>query len=335
MSISPIINLQKYLFFDKLIDVPELVSKIILSWQEFGIVDLRTKEGQSFAECGLYDLLDSVCATAGIEKSSIKLMNNNWTENHNEYEIQKAPFSYEILHFNKSNPGPFDYVGDKFYGIFIGRANTPRIKAIIQSHKRFIPAVRSFNDGMESESNRAILNSLIVDNECLKSEALIATKKHSDIGSTLNPPIVPPLNSVGSHWQLAYSKIVLEIVLETTDWPGSFHITEKVCRPIYYKRPFILIGAKGFMSRLRDLGFKTFEDIIPNYYENFDYCVEQAFRCLDDIYAKNAYGFNGQQRLLDDCKEDIEHNYELLIKLSNQHLKSFNELGGLSYFGPQ
>jgi len=331
---NQVINLQKYLFFDKLIYVPELVSKIILSWQEFGVVDLRTKEGQSFAECGLYDLLDSVCATVGIEKSSIKLMNNNWTENHDEYEIQKAPFSYEISHFNKPNPGPFDYVGDKFYGIFIGRANSPRIKATVQSHKRFIPALRSFNDGMESESNRAILNSLIINDECLRSEALTATKKHSDIGGALNPPIVPPLNSVGSHWQSAYSKIVLEIVLETTDWPGSFHITEKVCRPIYHKRPFILIGARGFMSRLRDLGFKTFEDIIPNYYENFDYCVEQAFECLDKTYAKNFYGSHPHQ-MLDDCKEDVEHNYELLIKLSNQHLKSFNELGGLSYFGPQ
>lgn len=334
MTIPSIINLQKYLYFDKLVDVPELVSRIILSWQEFGMVDLRTKEGQSFAECGLYDLLDSVCATVGIEKSSIRLMNNNWTETHSEYKIQRAPFSYEIMHFNKPNTGPFDYTGDKFYGIFVGRANQSRIIAMIESHRRFIPALRTFNDDVSSKENKSIINKLIAEGKCTRQEAVEATIKRSDVGITIDPPITPPLNSFGPHWQSAYSKIVLEMVLETTDWPDSFHITEKVCRPIYYKRPFILIGAKGFMSKMRDLGFKTFEKIIPNYYENFDYCVEQAFGCLDKLYSKNHYG-KEPKKLLHDCKEDIEHNYELLIKISNQHLESYNQNRGLSYFGHQ
>ena len=88
------------------------------------------------------------------------------------------------------------------------------------------------------------------------------------------------------------------------------------------------------MSRLRDMGFRTFTDVIPNFYENFDYCAEEAFQCLDRLWNSNRYRSN-PGLLLEDLRDDLEHNYSLLIEIANQHRDKSIELGGLKYFGNQ
>ena len=325
-----IINLQKHLFFDSMLDVPGLVAKMMLSWQQFGRIDVRTKEGQSFAECGLYDILDSMCEVANISKDKITLTSNNWTEQHDHYKVMKAPFSYELMQFARDNVKTFDYSGEKFYGMFLGRPNEPRIKAIVQSRRRFIPALTSFNGDMTLPYVEKIVQRLLARGILDRHEIDKATVRHGPLDGLQDPPIIPPMNCYGPQWTSAYSKIALEIVCETTDWPGSFHITEKILRPIYHKRPFITVGARGFNEQMRRLGFKTFQGVIPNYYENFDYCVDQAFECMDKTFA--IYG-NDPRQLLKDCHEDIEHNYSLLIRLAKDHALIHDKIGGLEYFG--
>lgn len=325
-----VINLQEHLFFDRMLGVPALVTKIMISWQQHGEIHLRTKEGQSFAECGLYEILDSVCEISGIPKNKINLVNNNWTEHHEHYTIIRAPFNYELMQFSRENKESFDYNREAFYGLFLGRPNEPRIRAMIQSRRRFIPALTSFNGDMTLPYAEQISHRLHSWGIYDRNEIDKATVRHSSLDGLQTPPIVPPMNCYGPQWTSAYSKIALEMVLETTDWPGSFHITEKILRPIYHKRPFITVGARGFNDRMRRLGFRTFRGVIPDYYEQFDYCVEQAFECLDKTFA--IYGHD-PRRLLEDCREDIEHNYSLLISLAKDHNVMHNQVGGLQYFG--
>ncbi len=323
---NQVINLQKYLNYTTLKHVPELVSKIILTWQSNGAVELATREGQSFQECGLYDLLDSVCSTANIPKDQITLVNNNWTESHPEYIVKQAPFSYEIMHFHQPNPVIPGYTGEKFYGMFIGRATLSRTRALFLSKQRFIPSLTSFNHDFNTFSQIELGYELLTKKHCTVEE-WNSLRPYSDVGDPTPPPIVPPQNSFGQIWNIAYSKIALEIVLETTDWPGSFHLTEKTCRPIYYKRPFIMVGARGFMQKLREMGFRTFENLIPNHYEKFDHCVDQAFECLDLTYQR--YGTYGTRpdNLLDVCQGDVEHNYNRLIELATEHKLSQDVIG--------
>ena len=326
-----IINLQPYLFFDKLIDVPRLTAKIIKSWLEDGVVDLRTKEGQSFEELGLYELLDSICDEFNIPKDVVSLTNDNWNEKHDQYDIQQSPFNFPLTWFNRENKSLVGYEGNKFYGLFIGRLNEPRIKALIQSRRRAIPSLASCNgDFLPYLEN--IKHKLIATSYCTVQEFHDSVKKHSDIGLVMKPPITPPHNSYGSHWAEVYKSIAIEIVLETTDWPGSFHLTEKTLRPIYYKRPFIIVGSRGFMQKLRDIGFKTFDGIIDNHYENFEYCVEHAFKSLDLTYANNQYGHN-PKKLLEHCKDDLDHNYNLLLDMARTHHRKFLAVDGLDYHG--
>lgn len=303
--------------------VPELVSKIILSWQTYNKVELVVTEGQSFQECGLYNLLDSICDTANIPKDKITLVNNNWTESHPEYIVKRTPFSYDVIPFCQPNIANTDYVGDKFYGMFIGRANLSRVRALFLSKYRCIPSLTSFNHDLRIFQQPELFYELLTKKYCTIEE-WNSLRPYSDIGDMTLPPIISPQNSFGKRWEIAYSKIALEIVLETTDWPGSFGLTEKTLRPIYYKRPFIMVGSRGFMQALRDLGFRTFENIIPNRYESFDYCVDQAFEALDWTYQE--YNIL-PHKLLNHCKEDVEHNYNRLIELAKEHKKISDRVG--------
>lgn len=311
-------------------DKPLLACKIIKTWQKYNKVSLRTKEGKSFHCNGLYDLLDTVCEQFNIPADNIELMNNNWTEQHDRYIVTRTPFNYELSFFSEPNSFDGSYNGDRFYGLFIGRADRYRLRALILSKRRDIPKLTSFNHSFNNapvyeEVGPFLLNfgSTVEDFESLEL--------HSDIDNRiLENPVSVYNHTLSTVWPDTYSKIGLEIVMETTLFPDSFHLTEKTCRPIYYKRPFLLFGAPKFLEKLRSLGFRTFVGKIPNYYENFDLGIDQLFECLDKTYKK--YG-NDANRLLQDCQDDIEHNYQLLLKLGSEHHLLREKLGGLEYLG--
>ena len=72
-----------------------------------------------------------------------------------------------------------------------------------------------------------------------------------------------------------YENTAMSIVAETNDIgvPGvitteQFWITEKLCRPIYNYHPFVVLSTPYFLRDLRRLGYKTFDTIIDESYDN-------------------------------------------------------------------
>jgi hypothetical protein len=58
------------------------------------------------------------------------------------------------------------------------------------------------------------------------------------------------------------------IVTETVFYYDKLHLTEKIFKPIVSKQPFMLLGATGNLEYLRSYGFKTFDSIIDESYDN-------------------------------------------------------------------
>jgi hypothetical protein len=158
-----------------------------------------------------------------------------------------------------------------------------------------------------------------------KINDITSIRPYSDIDSIRKPPIWLNLNTVGPLWHTVYEQIAIEIVCETGVHPDSFLITEKTLRPIYYRRPFLIIGAKNYLKKLRSIGFKTFEDIIPDYYDKWDEFtrVDDVFQILEDILDNNSMA-----AILDKCQPDIEHNYNLLLKMSKEQSQLMNDNPG-------
>ena len=58
------------------------------------------------------------------------------------------------------------------------------------------------------------------------------------------------------------------IVTETVFYYDKLHLTEKIFKPIVSKQPFMLLAAPGNLAYLKSYGFKTFDSVIDESYDN-------------------------------------------------------------------
>ena len=67
-----------------------------------------------------------------------------------------------------------------------------------------------------------------------------------------------------------YNSTDIEVVLETLFDTSRLHLTEKSLRPIACSQPFILAGAQGSLEYLRSYGFKTFDSVWDESYDQIE-----------------------------------------------------------------
>jgi hypothetical protein len=326
------INLQKHWASRQLYCVPELVSKIIYSMQTDGTVYLHTNEGKNAANNGLYTLLDELCLYWKWNKADITIETSNFTptswimdetipnfgSSHPEYNIKRTSLNLMAAYMELTS-AVLPWNKEKYYGMFIGRATSDRIFAAYE-HKHFkfsSMGLTSFNDNLFEFMSYPDLVDYFMQSDQTYAEMLTVTP-YSDIKELIPSPdsglFTPPYNT--SDWSRIYEKIAIEIVCETSTEPNCGDVSEKVYRPLYYKRPFLLIGSPGQMAMLHDLGFKTFNGILDESYDQLTGFarVKRVFNLLDQLISENRLG-----TLLDECNEILEHNHKQMIRLSATH----------------
>ena len=73
------------------------------------------------------------------------------------------------------------------------------------------------------------------------------------------------LYTINPKW---YYKSKVNIILETMLYPNSIHLTEKTWKAIYLGVPFVIYSpSKHYLKTLRDMGFKTFNSVINEDYD--------------------------------------------------------------------
>jgi hypothetical protein len=82
-----------------------------------------------------------------------------------------------------------------------------------------------------------------------------------------------PINTVSSTYSADFSvsdyqSCDIEVVLETLFDDTRWHLTEKILRPMALAQPFILMGTAGSLTYLRSYGFKTFDQVWDESYDN-------------------------------------------------------------------
>jgi hypothetical protein len=101
---------------------------------------------------------------------------------------------------------------------------------------------------------------------------------------------------------------LLYLVTETVAAGRRHHITEKSFKPIALGMPFMIAGTKGSLEYLRSYGFKTFEGIWDESYDQAEDAdrialMMSTLRSLDELTPA------GKQDLFDMAKPIIEHNW--------------------------
>ena len=105
------------------------------------------------------------------------------------------------------------------------------------------------------------------------------------------------------------AECLLYLVTETVATGHRLHLTEKTFKPICMQMPFVIVGTQGSLAYLRSYGFRTFEGIWDESYDNEPDDILRIERIASLLRSLDELSTEGKQWLFDQCQEVVEHNY--------------------------
>ena len=115
----------------------------------------------------------------------------------------------------------------------------------------------------------------------------------------------------------AYCNIVLESQFDVDQSNGAF-VTEKTFKPIKHGQMFFIAGAAGSLQVLRDLGYRVFDGILDNSYDQETNATQRWIRLCEAVLA--AQPRLHQLNLA--AQQDILHNQQLFAASKHERLNS-------------
>ena len=123
----------------------------------------------------------------------------------------------------------------------------------------------------------------------------------------------------------AQRKTFVNIVNETLYEDNTIYITEKTVKPISCAQPFIILGNRGSLKKLKEMGYKTFDKWWDESYddgENIDCRIEKVVELMEEI---STWDSDKCFAVTQEMEETLIHNFNLLMS-NNEINKLFNFL---------
>jgi hypothetical protein len=107
-----------------------------------------------------------------------------------------------------------------------------------------------------------------------------------------------------------YNQTAYSIVAETNAENDFVFYTEKITKPILAQRLFIVLAGYNYLKNLRSLGFKTFDCVIDESYdEELDNITRYNMACEQMLKLSQL----PQQEVLEKIKPIVEHNKNIML----------------------
>jgi hypothetical protein len=108
-----------------------------------------------------------------------------------------------------------------------------------------------------------------------------------------------------------YNQSAYSIVTESNAVNPDTFFTEKIAKPILARRLFVVFANYQYLHNLKSLGFKTFDAIIDESYDNTYFNELRWSRAFDQV--KKLCQLD-QQQVLSAIQPIVEHNYRVLTE---------------------
>jgi hypothetical protein len=118
-----------------------------------------------------------------------------------------------------------------------------------------------------------------------------------------------------------YNLTAYTLVTETNGVNEFNFYTEKIVKPILARRLFVVIAGRHYLRNLRAMGFRTFDGIID---ESYDEVSDDYERYRQAMTQTEWLCHQPQRPVLNRIAEITQHNYQILID-TNWH--TFDWLG--------
>jgi hypothetical protein len=141
-----------------------------------------------------------------------------------------------------------------------------------------------------------------------------------------------------------YQATDIEVVLETLFDDDRIHLTEKSLRPIACSQPFILVGTYGSLEYLRSYGFKTFDTVWDENYDQIADPEERLTAIINLMEQIAAWDELTKKNKLAQAQEIADYNqqwffsqnfFDLIINELKTNLRlAFKELDQCNNYKP-
>jgi hypothetical protein len=103
------------------------------------------------------------------------------------------------------------------------------------------------------------------------------------------------------------------------DQSGGVFLTEKTFKPIKHAQMFFIVGAHGSLNQLRRMGYRVFDHVLDNSYDEIEDPTQRWLCLREAIQQAHAQGIKS---LYERCLGDLEHNQQLFLTAPAQRLNS-------------
>jgi hypothetical protein len=120
-----------------------------------------------------------------------------------------------------------------------------------------------------------------------------------------------------------YNQSLVAIVTETFFETNIISITEKSYKPIYYKQPFITVGAPYSLEYLRKKGYKTFSRWWDESYDVIENHDDRIIKIAEVCNTIKNWSTERRQKFIEESNEVLTHNLNTLLNRSTNIDDSF------------
>jgi len=165
---------------------------------------------------------------------------------------------------------------------------------------------------VKNNTNKNLLNKELVNELNIDVDNFKPIQLEEDIMYGTDLIMEEYLYTINPKW---YYKSKVNIISETMLYPNLIHLTEKTWKAIYLGVPFVIYSpSKHYLKTLRDMGFKTFNSLIN---EDYDETMgkEKIVQVIDS--AKELVNIYNTPEVLNICKfnQELYFNFQYRKKI--------------------
>ena len=124
-----------------------------------------------------------------------------------------------------------------------------------------------------------------------------------------------------SLYQDSYCHLVIETLFDADQSGGAF-LTEKTFKAIKFGQPFVIIGTAHSLRTLRQQGYRTFDHVIDNQYDDITDNTQRWMAVRNTILKIQSQ--NMHEWFLQ-CLPDIKHNQQVFNNVNKDSLTTITQ----------
>lgn len=106
-----------------------------------------------------------------------------------------------------------------------------------------------------------------------------------------------------------YKDSFVQVVTESFETEILF--SEKTAIPLFFSKPFLILGAKDYNRRLTDFGFVLYDELFDYSFDSLDSTADRVEGIIQNILKVVSYDSATKKQKLNDIKDKLLHNKQL------------------------